>query len=182
MVSLSDVGVALDRLTDAMPPPSKVDPEKAVSAYLTALSKFTLDDINEGISRFLRGECDPKISLKFYPRPPELARIVRGVQDEREAGEKREQLKAEQAAGRSGGISPPHGRTVFLQAWERYKAGDKHALEPSHDGVPLRMPGPPPGDGVWSRVNSRFEPPKPELPELPPPAPSDDDFMDWTTP
>jgi len=82
MVSQADIAVAIKRLSDAMPPPRGVDPFKAFAAYTDALSKFTMEEINEGISRYLRGECDEKISLKFYPRPPELARIVSGVRSE----------------------------------------------------------------------------------------------------
>src|SRR6185295_12862545 len=101
MASGVDIGVAMRRLSDAMPPPAKVDPDKALQAYVIALAPFETADIEEGIARFLRGDCDPKISLKFYPRPPELGRIVRAVKDEREAADKRKVLETEKAAGKT---------------------------------------------------------------------------------
>jgi hypothetical protein len=102
MASHVEIGVAMQRLKDAMPAPRGVDSAKAFGAYLEALGKFEPAEIDEGIRRFIAGECDAKISLKFYPRPPELARIVAGVKAERaaeaEKAKRVERLAAERAA------------------------------------------------------------------------------------
>lgn len=53
-----------------------VDPNMVALVYCEALRGYTLEAIQAGISKFLRGECDG-VSQKFIPTPPELARIVR---------------------------------------------------------------------------------------------------------
>jgi hypothetical protein len=88
MATIPEIAVSLDKLFDAMPAPRGIDPEKAFNGYVAALSGFAVEYIDEAIRRYLSAEF-PKISLKFYPRAPELASIVRLVRAEHMAeGEK----------------------------------------------------------------------------------------------
>lgn len=131
MADMSEIAVAMKRLTDAMPPPRGVEPSKAFAAYCKALLKFSVDEIDAGIDRFLAGECDPKISLKFYPRPPELARIVGGVKAERAAeaekarraellvAERREMAEAEVARKKT-----PEQIARAEELLRKYRAGE----------------------------------------------------------
>jgi hypothetical protein len=137
MASMAEISVSMDRLVDVMPPPRGVDARKAFDAYCTALAKFTPAEIDEGIRRFLAGECDEKISLKFYPRPPELARIVAGVHAEnakvaheqarldRLAEERREQDESEKLR-----IKTPEQKARVAEIMARFHAG-----LPVHDPV-----------------------------------------------
>lgn len=97
MASTTDIGVALDRLVSVMPPPRGVkNPQKAFDGYVVALKGFSADEIDEAITRYLSAEW-PDISLKFYPRAPELAHLCRMVRaDHSKVAEK--EARAEQAA------------------------------------------------------------------------------------
>lgn len=143
MASVIEIAMAMKRLTDAMPPPRGVDPAKAVDAYTGALSSYTFDEIDEGISRYMRGECDEKISLKFYPRPPELGKIVRGVRLERsveaEKGRRAERLAQERAAVDEGlrlAQKTPEQKARASELVARYK----HGLPVVSDEVLATMP------------------------------------------
>jgi hypothetical protein len=59
-----------------MPLPRGSDPAKAIFGYINALNGLPAEAIENGIRRFLRGECD-EVSRKFCPHPPELAAICR---------------------------------------------------------------------------------------------------------
>ena len=103
MASKAEIGAELKRLLDTLPAPRGVVFDKAFEGYCTALASFTAEDIAEAIGRYLSAEW-PDISLKFYPRAPELAHIVRLVRSEhakdRERERRLEQLaldRAEQA-------------------------------------------------------------------------------------
>lgn len=137
MASMSEISVAMERLVDAMPPPRGVDAKKAFDAYVTALLKFTPQEIDEGIRRFLAGECDEKISLKFYPRPPELARIIGGVHAEnaKVAHEqaRRDQLAADRREDEEAAklrVKTPEQKARVAEIMARYHAG-----LPVHDPV-----------------------------------------------
>lgn len=119
------------RLTDAMPPPRGVDPAKAVDAYTKALVAYDIAEIEEGIDRYLRGECDEKISLKFYPRPPEMGKIVRMVRLERtaelEKAKRAERLAAERAeveAGLELRVKTPEQKRRADEIVARYRRGE----------------------------------------------------------
>lgn len=45
-------------------------------AYVEALQGMSIEGIQAGIRKFIRGECED-VSPRFVPTPPELARIVR---------------------------------------------------------------------------------------------------------
>lgn len=57
-----------------LPPGS--DPDDATFGYVNCLKGLPIAAIEQGILRFLRGECKD-VSPKFCPYPPELARICR---------------------------------------------------------------------------------------------------------
>lgn len=67
---------ALQVLFDSMRFPPGVDEKRAIFGYMTALSGFTVEAIEAGIRKFLRGECEG-VNPKYCPHPPELAHIVR---------------------------------------------------------------------------------------------------------
>lgn len=56
--------------------PPGVDEKRAIFGYMTALAGFTVEAIECGIRKFLRGECEG-VNPKYCPHPPELAAIVR---------------------------------------------------------------------------------------------------------
>jgi hypothetical protein len=94
MATIPEIAIAMERLTNCMPPPRGVKPAEAFDGYVAALRQFRGDDINEAISRYLSGAF-PKISAKFYPRAPELGACVRAVVAERsEAVEKERRQQA----------------------------------------------------------------------------------------
>lgn len=137
MASMAEISVEMQRLVDAMPPPRGVDAAKAFQTYCDALTKFTTEEIQEGIRRFLSAECDPKISLKFYPRPPELAKIVGGVHAERMkvAAEqaRKEQLardRAEMAESAKLAIKTPEQKARAAELMRRLRAGEP--VDPAH--------------------------------------------------
>lgn len=99
MATMMEIGIEMKRLTDAMPAPRGVDPRKAYAAYEVALKDFPSEAVTETIDRYLSGAF-PKISLKFYPRAPELAACVRVVIAERGAAEQEAKRQAALAADR----------------------------------------------------------------------------------
>jgi hypothetical protein len=56
--------------------PPGVDEKRAIFGYMTALNGFTIEAIEYGIRKFLRGECEG-VNPKYCPHPPELAAIIR---------------------------------------------------------------------------------------------------------
>jgi hypothetical protein len=82
MASTIDISAALKRLTDTLPPPRGVSMDKAFNGYVTALQHFAAAEIDEAIERYLAAEF-PDVSLKFYPRAPELAGIIRLIREEK---------------------------------------------------------------------------------------------------
>lgn len=69
---------ALQVLFDSMRFPPGVDEKRAIFGYMTALNGFSVEAIEHGIRKFLRGECEG-VNPKYCPHPPELASIVRTV-------------------------------------------------------------------------------------------------------
>lgn len=69
---------ALQVLFDSMRFPPGVDEKRAIFGYMTALNGFTVDAIEAGIRKFLRGECEG-VNPKYCPHPPELAGIIRNA-------------------------------------------------------------------------------------------------------
>lgn len=67
---------ALQVLFDSMRFPPGVDEKRAIFGYMTALNGFSVEAIEAGIRKFLRGECEG-VNPKYCPHPPELAFIVR---------------------------------------------------------------------------------------------------------
>lgn len=96
MASTAEIAVALESLFAVMPAPRGVNPDKAFNGYVTALSGFGVEEIDEAIRRYLSAEW-PDISLKFYPRAPELAHICRLVRSEH-ASEHERQRRIKQLA------------------------------------------------------------------------------------
>ena len=96
MANQAEIGGELKRLLDTLPPPRGIKFEKAFPGYVIALAPFAVAHINEAIDRYLAAEW-PDISLKYYPRAPELAHIVRLVRSEH-AKEAEKQNRIEQAA------------------------------------------------------------------------------------
>ena len=88
MASTAEIAVALDRLFSVMPAPRGVNPEKAFDGYVLALSGFAVVEIDEAIRRYLAADF-PDMSLKFYPRAPELAHLCRLVRSEHAAAAER---------------------------------------------------------------------------------------------
>ena len=82
MASTADIAVALEKLTDTLPPPRGITMAKAFDGYVAALQGFAIEEISEAIGRYLTAEF-PDVSLKFYPRAPELAALVRRIRDEK---------------------------------------------------------------------------------------------------
>ena len=126
MTSQADISVALKRLTDSLPPPRGISMDKAFPGYVAALTPFALDEIDEAIRRYLSAEF-PKISLKFYPRAPELASIVRQVRAER-AQETNRELRAVERAREAAEAAEseklrhhsPEQRLKVAQAYRRF--------------------------------------------------------------
>lgn len=155
--NMSEIAVAMKRLTDAMPPPRGVEPSKAFAAYCDALLKFDIAEIDEGIRRFLAGECDEQISLKFYPRPPELARIVAGVRSahalEAEKAKRAETLAAERrefAEAQTIRQKTPEQIARADELLRKFKAGEpiETATSPMRNPRPGFRPDPPPHKNV----------------------------------
>lgn len=76
--SKAELAQPLGALFRAMPQARGTRAADRLDGYMTALSGFTLDEVEAGIAKFLRGEIDG-ISQKYCPHPPELAAIVRKV-------------------------------------------------------------------------------------------------------
>lgn len=74
--SAAEISASLQVLFDALPFQRGTRTDNVALAYIEALRGMTLDAINAGIRKFLRGECDD-VNPRFIPTPPELARIVR---------------------------------------------------------------------------------------------------------
>lgn len=100
MASKADIGAELKRLLDTLPAPRGVVFDKAFEGYCTALAPFSAAEIAEAINRYLSAEW-PDISLKYYPRAPELAHIVRLVRAEhwkiQQAENRRAQIERDRA-------------------------------------------------------------------------------------
>lgn len=95
MANQSEIGGELKRLLDTLPAPRGIKFEKAFAGYVTALAPFAVAHVNEAISRYLAAEW-PDISLKYYPRAPELAHLCRLVRSEHaKVAEKEAQQRAQ---------------------------------------------------------------------------------------
>lgn len=163
MASSIEIGVALMRLADTLPPPRGVSMDKAVDGYVLALLRFDAEDIDEAIRSFLAGEI-PDVSTKCFPRAPELANIVRSVQAKKGHADKLKRASA--------GPPKPLHKTLFQRQWERWKAGEIKSMgEGIHDAVVARPVRPMAQADLWDRVNAKH---RPRPPEQPPP--QQDDF------
>lgn len=76
--SIAETSAALQVLFDALPFQRGAKTDNVAVAYVEALRGTTIEAVEAGIRRFLRGEVDG-VSPRFVPTPPELARIVRTV-------------------------------------------------------------------------------------------------------
>lgn len=94
MTSNADIAVQMARLVHTLPGPRGLPYEKAQNGYFSALSMFSVEEIAEAITRYLAAEF-PKISLKVYPRAPELAHICRLVRSEYATARERENRLAQ---------------------------------------------------------------------------------------
>lgn len=74
--SIVEISEALQVLFDTLPFQRGAKSDNAAAAYVTSLQGCTVEAINAGIKKFLRGECED-VSPRFIPTPPELAKIVR---------------------------------------------------------------------------------------------------------
>lgn len=75
--SFAEISDALRVLFDAGLPFQRGTKADGVAlAYVEALRGMTLESIQAGIRKFIRGECE-NVSPRFVPTPPELARIAR---------------------------------------------------------------------------------------------------------
>jgi hypothetical protein len=99
MASMTEIAIEMQRLHNALPAPRGVDPQKAFDGYVDALKGYRIEDIHEAIDRFFAGAF-PKISLKFYPRAPELGSCVRIIAAETGAADQEAKRKAAIAAER----------------------------------------------------------------------------------
>ena len=130
MASSTEIGVALKRLTNTLPPPRGIAMDKAIDGYVTALQAFGAEEIDEAIGRYLAAEF-PDVSLKFYPRAPELAAIVRRVRAQKAGvADRPTQAKAPRA---------PLGETLFQRQWRRWKAGEIGHIGEGLHGAPVRQ-------------------------------------------
>ncbi|MGE0290379.1 MAG: hypothetical protein AB7I42_25030 [Bradyrhizobium sp.] len=73
--SIAEISAELQVLFDALPFQRRA-PDNVAAVYVQALRGNSHVAIHDGISRFLRGECED-VSLRYVPTPPELAKIVR---------------------------------------------------------------------------------------------------------
>jgi hypothetical protein len=78
MATQVEIGVEMNRLIATLPAPRGIKYETAFPGYATALAPFPVEIITEAIDRYLAAEF-ADISLKYYPRAPELAKICRAV-------------------------------------------------------------------------------------------------------
>lgn len=189
MASLVDVGIALKRLRKAAPPPSgiKLDTDEqgleAAAVYTESLGKFRVEEIDEGVRRFLAAELDPKlkISLKHFPRPPELAAIVGQVHAERVAdadkqrradalaAERREQDESDKLR-----IKTPEQKARAAELMARFRAGvsiggahqtrtaiQTQGLFAAHDRDAEKRRRAEAEREMWERTNERCRPEKP---------------------
>lgn len=75
--SAAEISEILRLLFDAnLPFQRGANVENVAMAYIEALRGTTLEAIQAGVRKFLRGECQD-VSPRYLPTPPELARIVR---------------------------------------------------------------------------------------------------------
>lgn len=75
--SAAEISEILRLLFDAnLPFQRGANVENVAMAYIEALRGSTLEAIQAGVRKFLRGECQD-VSPRYLPTPPELARIVR---------------------------------------------------------------------------------------------------------
>ena len=76
--SKAEMTAPLGALFRAMPPARGTKSADRIEGYLTALAGFSLEEIEAGIAKFLRGEVK-QLSQKYCPHPPELAGVIREI-------------------------------------------------------------------------------------------------------
>lgn len=140
MTSQADIAPELQRLLDTLPPPRGVSFEKAFPAYVDALIGFPVEVIHEAISRYLSGEFTD-LSLKFYPRAPELGSICRRVRSERAAEADKQRRAIQQEAER---LKEREAETLRRNRTPEEMARVDELLRQYRTGVPItrRFDGP----------------------------------------
>ena len=86
--SRADIAEALAPLLRTMPSKGKV--QDRMEGYFIALARFSIDDIEAGIRKFLSGEV-VGVKTEFVP-PPQLAQIVRDAAGIQEARRQQEEI------------------------------------------------------------------------------------------
>jgi len=121
-----EIGPELQRLLDVLPPPRGVKADKAIAGYMTALAPFPLATIHEAIDRYLAAEF-PSVSLKFYPRAPELASLCRLVSlkhaEEADRVRRAERLEAERrdiAEGEKLAVKTPEQKVRAAEIYQGF--------------------------------------------------------------
>ncbi|MGC4026241.1 MAG: hypothetical protein QM744_14495 [Mesorhizobium sp.] len=153
MASHAEIAVQMKRLTDTMPPPRGVNSVQALPGYLTALTPFSVDEVRQAIDRYLTGEFDG-VSLKFYPRAPELAslcrRVRQGAQAAYDADRRREEIarqRAERAeADRVIASRTPEEKARVQALYQKFLKSNHAARLTDHVGRPIGRRSQPLGD------------------------------------
>jgi hypothetical protein len=76
--SAAEISAALQLLFDALPFQRGSRSENVAVAYIEALRGCSVEAVQEGVRKFLRGDC-ADVNPRYVPTPPELARIVRSA-------------------------------------------------------------------------------------------------------
>lgn len=86
-----EIEKAVYAIVSVMPAPRGMDGAKLIQGYITALKGFSLPAIQAAVEGFLNGRFASEFSTKFCPTPPDLAAMVRKI-NESGAARPREEL------------------------------------------------------------------------------------------